>query len=157
MCNNNSIVCVCVQYLNVKLNDISVPDPDKYPHMVNKPVKAIVKLCAFVFTVVCSKLFCPRLCGEVCAAARGGSGHRVTAGCHQKGGSSGKTDSDCSQLAWLSLPSLVTDRQLNSVDYVQRAVALTAAHNCYTQCVCVCVCVCVCEVSVAIMSITCCV
>lgn len=34
-------LCICGtldsvdQYLNVKLNDISVPDPDKYPHMLS--------------------------------------------------------------------------------------------------------------------------
>ena len=29
-----SVLFSPLQYLNVKLNDISVPDPDKYPHMV---------------------------------------------------------------------------------------------------------------------------
>ena len=29
------IVLLYIQYLNVKLTDINVPEPDKYPHMVS--------------------------------------------------------------------------------------------------------------------------
>lgn len=33
-----------LQYLNVKLNDISVPDPDKYPHMVCTHIAECISL-----------------------------------------------------------------------------------------------------------------
>lgn len=58
---------LCVQYLNVKLNDISVPDPDKYPHMVHTRARArthththtpvlifcCANTCVFSFSVIC--------------------------------------------------------------------------------------------------------
>jgi hypothetical protein len=41
------------QYLNIKLMDISVTDPDKYPHMVSKWI-----LCCVVSSISFASAFC---------------------------------------------------------------------------------------------------
>lgn len=72
-----------LQYLNVKLNDISVPDPDKYPHMVCTHIAECISIYTSPATqinmsdvetfclaaAVCQKLFHSWLSGEVCSAA----------------------------------------------------------------------------------------
>ena len=38
-------VSLYLQYLNIKLNDITIPDPDKYPHMVSMFQYAVCTVC----------------------------------------------------------------------------------------------------------------
>lgn len=62
------------QYLNIKLTDISVTDPDKYPHMVRVKLWKVHSLFKIemhlihywlLFTVVGQKLFHQRIGGQV--------------------------------------------------------------------------------------------
>lgn len=71
------------QYLNIKLTDISVTDPDKYPHMVFW----LFLFCKHAHTnsviaiAISQELFHKRVCGPVCSTATRRGWYSVTSGC----------------------------------------------------------------------------